>query len=464
MKESLDIQQSQQLSQRLSPRQVQYALLLEMTAPEVEEEVLRQLDDNPALEAVDANEPQADDYEAQAAEPDYDDDPADRMPVGRGDVASWQAQDDAGSDLTAYLSEQIGQTLVDGDIKRLALYIIGNLDPNGYLTRTLASMADDIAIATGREVDLDDMRKAFALVRELDPAGVGAVDLRDCMLLQLGRRQPLTLELKAAREIVADYFDLLSKKHYERLAAQMGIDSDTLSGALDIIRSLNPKPGSAMSQSSTDMRLAQITPDVAVECQDGRVAVSLVSHLPHLQIEKSFDMDSAEPPRNKREREAQAFVKLKRDDAEAFIAALRQRGATLVSVTEAIARRQADFFATGDTARLRPMILKDIAADTGYDLSTISRATAGKYVATELGVYPLKMFFNEAPTDDADTSSHEMMQAIKDIVDAEDKRHPLSDLAIEQAMHAKGYQIARRTITKYREKMGIPVGRLRKTI
>lgn len=464
MKEQLDIQQSQQLTQRLSPRQVQYARLLEMTAPEVEEEVLRQLDDNPALEVIDVDEPQPDDYEAQAADPDYDDDPADRIPAGRADVASWQAQDDAGTDLTTYLSEQIGQTLVEGDIKRLALYIIGNLDANGYLTRTLASMADDIAFATGRETDMADMRRAFALVRELDPAGVGAVDLRDCMLLQLDRRQPVTLELKAAREIVADYFDLLSKKHYDRLAAQMGIDSATLADALEIIRSLNPKPGSAMAQSSTDMRLSQITPDVAVECQDGRVHVSLVSNLPHLQIERAFDILSAEPPRTKREREAQAFIKLKRDDAEAFIAALRQRGATLIDVTEAIARRQADFFATGDPARLRPMILKDIAADTGYDLSTISRATAGKYVATDLGVYPLKMFFNEAPTDDADTSSHEMMHAIKAIVDAEDKRHPLSDLAIEQEMLAKGYKIARRTITKYREKMGIPVGRLRKSI
>lgn len=456
--------QSQQLTQRLSPRQVQYARLLEMTAPEVEEEVLRQLDDNPALEAIDANEPSTDDYEALASEPDYDDDPADRMPTHRADVATWQAQDDSGTDLSAYLSEQIGQTLVDRVIKRLALYIIGNLDANGYLTRTLASMADDIAIATGRDVDMDDMRKAFALVRELDPAGVCAVDLRDCMLLQLDRRKPLTLDLKAAREIVADYFDLLSKKHYERLASQMGIDSDTLAGALDIIRSLNPKPGSAMAQSSIDMRLAQITPDVSVECQDGRVAVSLVSHLPNLQIEKTFEYDATEAPRNKREREAQAFVKLKRDDAEAFIAALRQRGATLVNVTEAIAKRQADFLASGDSSRLKPMILKDIAADTGYDISTVSRATAGKYVATDLGIYPLKMFFNEAPTEDADTSSHEIMHAIKAIVEAEDKRHPLSDLAIEQKMRAKGYQIARRTITKYREKMGIPVGRLRKTI
>lgn len=477
MKESLDISQSQQTVQRLSPRQVQYVRLLEMTAPEIEEELRRQLDDNPALEvadtadAADQDEPDNSDQLDQLDQlgQDPDDDPEDRMPAWGGSVAAEYAPlqiAEDGPNLHEYLEEQIREIDLSDDEALAAQYIIGNIDENGYLSRSLAAMADDIAIATARTIEPEAMRRAFDAVRSLEPAGVGAVDLRDCLLLQLRRVRPASFELRVAQEIVADYFDLFSKKHYDKLQAQLGLDRQTdLSAAIAIIRGLNPKPGSAIAPSGSMLRLGQISPDVAVEeTEGGHFSVSLASSLPQLQVERSFQIDTIQKPRNRSEKEAQSFIRLKRDDAEAFIGAIKQRSQTLLDVTEAIVRRQPQFFATGENALLKPMILRDIAADTGLDLSAVSRATAGKYVATPTGVYPLKMFFSEATGSEADTSAHEVLHAMKAIIDAEDKKHPLSDLAIQEQMAAKGYRLARRTITKYRERLGLPVGRLRKKI
>lgn len=480
MRESLNISQNQQTVQRLSPRQVQFVRLLEMTAPEVEEEVRRQLDDNPALETVNPNDApdyaQGDDAGAQEQsdyrqdaddyDRDADDDPADYYrPRQSAASYEWGAAAET-PDLFMALSDQLGQMELPDDLRKIALYIIGNIDENGYMTRSLKQMADDLAIVGEIDADAEQMRKAFEVVRGLDPAGVGAVDLRDCLLLQLRRRRPATLTLKIAQEIVADYFDLLSKKHYDRMQAQLGLDDrEELRKALALIRSLNPKPGSAISMNPAAMRTAHIAPDVIVEnLGEGRMSVSLAGSIPTLQLDKSFSLEQeAEKPRTKGEREAQAFIRLKRDDALSFIEAIRQRGSTLLSVAEAIVKRQKPFFATGDAAQLRPLILKDIAQDTGYDISVISRSTAGKYLATEMGVYPMKMFFSEAPTDDADASSHELMDAISKIIESEDKRRPLSDQAIFEELEKKGYKLARRTITKYREKLGLPVARLRKT-
>ncbi len=486
MKESISISQHQQTVQRLSPRQVQFVRLLEMTAPEVEEEVRRQLDDNPALEAVDpaaTTESDADpagqgdaydhadgadayDHADAAYDRDADDDPADyyRPASEASSPFDWGIAADT-PDLFAFLSDQLGQIDLPDDIRKIALYIIGNIDENGYITRSLQSMADDLAIAGEIDAGPEQMRRAFDVVRSLDPAGVGAVDLRDCLLLQLQRRRPVTLTLRIAREIVADYFDMLSKKHYDRMQAQLGLDDrEEMRKALSLIRSLNPKPGSAIAMAPAAMRTGHITPDVIVDdAGDGRMSVSLAGSIPRLQLERSFALDQeADKPRSRGEREAQAFIRLKRDDAAAFIDALRQRGSTLLAVAEAIVRRQEPFFATGDPALLRPLILKDIAQDTGYDISVISRSTAGKYMATDMGVYPMKMFFSEAPTSDVDASSHELMDAISKIVDAEDKKRPMSDQAILEALEQKGYRLARRTVTKYREKLGLPVARLRK--
>lgn len=474
MKEKSELIQEQRAQQRLAPQQVQFVRLLEMNTPEIEDEVRRQLDDNPALDVVtDDNEPQHDPADTHPdIEMDPDDDPADYqqpLRMSNNDTFVPQIADDSTS-LSDYLDKQLGELDIPDITSRIARYIIGNLDDNGYLTRSFNAIADDVSVATGHDITRADVEKAAAVVRSLDPPGICAVDLRDCLLLQIKRLRPVTLASRIAREIVSDYFDLFSKKHYDRLRAQLGVSKENLRAAESLIQSLNPKPGSAVAPASSSQRLSHITPDVGVEYEDGRFSVFLIGSLPQLQIEKSFaETDTpkktpdSENPRYKDEmRQAQAFIRLKRDEAESFINALKQRSNTLLNVTDAIVRLQPEFFKTGEQSTLRPMILKDVAALTGYDLSVISRATSGKYVATSSGVYPLKMFFNEAPKADSDTSSHLLQSEIQDIVDTEDKRHPLSDDAICRIMARKGYDIARRTVTKYRERLSIPAARLRK--
>lgn len=478
MKEKSELIQEQRAQQRLAPQQVQFVRLLEMNTPEIEDEVRRQLDDNPALGVVvddsEAQHEQTDTHSADIENIDPDDDPADYQPSLRqwnNDTYVPQIADDAVS-LSEYLERQLGELEIPALTRRIAGYIIGNIDDNGYLTRTFNAIADDVSIATGHDITRADVEKAASVVRSLDPPGVCAVDLRDCLLLQINRLKPVTLVSRIAREIVGDYFDLFSKKHYDRLRAQLGVSKENLREAELLIQSLNPKPGSAIAPAASSQRLSQISPDVGVDYEDGRFNVYLIGSLPQLQIEKSFletdtetDALSDVNQRYKDEmRQAHAFIRLKRDEAEGFINALKQRSGTLLNVTDAIVRLQPEFFKTGEQSTLRPMILKDVAAITGYDLSVISRATSGKYVATASGIYPLKMFFNEAPKADSDTSSHLLQSEIQSIIDNEDKRHPLSDDAICRIMARKGYDIARRTITKYRERLSIPAARLRKKI
>lgn len=474
------MEQTHQTVQRLSHRQVIFVRVLEMNSPELEDEVRRQLDDNPALEVVDNDDLQKEygTSKENSNDQDYmgdnlDDDPADRSHknygAGEYNFSSAQVADDA-PDLYSYLSRQLGEMEMPQQTRQLALYIIGNIDENGWITRTLAEMADDIAIATGEEISREQMLEAFSIVRNLDPAGVGAVDLRDCLLLQLKRINPKTLTVKIAENIISDYFDLFSKRHFDRLQAYLEIGKKELNDALKLIRSLNPKPGSAIAASQISLKLNQITPDIAVEvADDGNVTVSVINNIPQLQIEKNFTIENTlnsgyapHPALLNMQRQAQTFIRHKRDDAEDFINALKQRSNTLLKVTEAIVSMQPDFFITGDTSKIRPMILKDIEARTGLDISMISRATAGKYVATNTGTYPLKMFFNEATQDDNSTSTHKILHELQHIVENEDKKHPLSDEEIQGLLTKKGYTLARRTVAKYREKLGIPVKRLRK--
>ncbi|MDE6654312.1 MAG: RNA polymerase sigma-54 factor, partial [Muribaculaceae bacterium] len=383
-KEGLQMEQTQQTVQRLSHRQVMFVRILEMNGPELEDEVRRQLDDNPALEVADSYESETDynDSGSDSVEVDYmddyqDDDPADYL-IGKSmsgasdnNYQSVQIADDT-PDLYDLLQRQLGEIEMPKLIRQIAQYIIGNIDENGWITRTLSEIADDIEFSTGMEVTHEQMREAFAAVRNLDPAGVGAVDLRDCLLLQLRRIRPKTLIVKIAESIVDEYFDLFSKRHYDRLCAYLGISQDEFEQALKFIRTLNPKPGSAIAVSQTSLKLNQITPDVAVDINDqGEASVTLISTLPALQIEKHFKVDStptsdsASQALLNTQLKAQTFVRHKRDEAEDFINALKQRSNTLVKVTEAIVSMQPDFFKSGDISKIRPMILKDIEARTG---------------------------------------------------------------------------------------------------
>ncbi len=479
MKEALRQSLTQKLQQRLSPMQMRFVRMLEMSEPEVEEEIRKELDDNPALEEADrVNDNEADDgnfnetaEEMQLA--DYRDE--DDIPAYCHEARNHSVNDvyfeplavDGGDSMMDYLMSQLAETDLGEKELAAARYIIGNLDDNGYMTRSLREIQDDLFIA-GTDVDDITIKKVFDAIRSLDPAGVGANDLRDCLALQL-RRMPSAEERDTALEIVSHYFDLFSLRHYDRIMSALGIDRDKLKKAVDVIRSLDPKPAGRIGESEADYRTRHIIPDFSVEVdQNGVITVSMCGNLPELTIESSFAVDDdntvSDIAVGTRLADARAFISRKREEASDFIELLRMRRVTLMRVMEAIARIQREFFLTEDEGRLKPMILKDVASLTGYDLSVVSRATGGKYVATAGGVYPLKFFFNEKVSEDEESSSREIFAAIRDIIGGEEPGSPLSDDALMNLLHERGYDIARRTVAKYREKIGIPVARLRKRL
>ncbi len=477
MKGSLKLSLTQKLQQRLSPLQMRFVRLLEMNGPEIEDEVRREVDDNPALEVVNdsAVEGQEGVFNESAEDlqlADYRNE--DEIPSYRFEANNRSKNDEyfepvavaEENSLSDSLMAQLAETDVSPFDLQIARYIIGNLDDNGYLTRTLDQILDDLAINAGIEVDMDHLRELVKRVRSLDPPGICAYDLRDCLALQLRRLSP-TGPRKLALEIVEHYFDIFSLRHFDRLASMLGVGKEELREAVDIIRSLNPKPGGQLGDSAGDEKLRHIIPDFTVELDGDKLTLILVNNLPELTIEESFVSDGAQFLSDSSPialQEAKAFIARKREDATEFIDLLRLRQETLYKVMSAIVRYQHDFFISDDEAKLRPMILKDIAEKTGYDLSVISRATAGKYVATPGGVYPLKFFFNEKVNNDEESSAHEILAAMREIINGEDPHNPLNDDALMQRLSEKGYELARRTVAKYRERLGIPVARLRKQI
>lgn len=471
MEDSLKLSIEQKLQQRLSPLQVKFGKMLEMNGPEVEDEVQRALDDNPALEAVDSSmESQDEPFTETAAEiqdADYRDE--EEIPFYQPGSNRGESRDnpievmtaDTSATLYDVLSEQLAGYDLSERQKLIARYIIGNLDDNGYMTRSAASMGYDIEEHTGEYVSADEVRSVLDIVRSFEPAGIAAVDLRDCLLLQLHRKKK-TVAVLTATEIITHYFDYFSRKHYDRLAAALGINDVELKDAIALITSLNPKPAAALAGDVAEDRTRHIVPDFTVEVEEGVITLTLVNNIPELQIERSFSETDA---RVDKDNAAALFIKQKRDEATEFIKVIRMRQETLYNVMRAIVGIQKEFFMNSDDeTMIHPMILKDIAKITGYDLSVISRATAGKYVATSYGIYPLKHFFNERPKDDDDASTHEIVGVLKEIIASEDKRKPLSDEALTAQIASRGYDIARRTVAKYREKLGIPVARLRKEI
>ena len=482
MEESLQLSTEQRLQQRLTPLQVQFVKMLEMTGPEVEDEVQRVLDENPALERCDNDErdnnlteDSTEVFNESAEEiqlADYRDE--DEIPSYRLEARNYSADDkyyepvavDSSDTLIESLNAQLMEYDLDDTELAIAQYIIGNLDDNGYMTRDLTAICDDLAFNAGIDVPLSLIKNMFEIVRGLEPAGVAAIDLRDCLLLQLKRKEKNNLN-DIATDIISNYFDLFSKRHYDRLCNSLNISSEKLREVVSVITSLNPKPGSILTGGVSDST-RHIIPDFSIEVDDdnGNITLTLLNRIPELQIEETFSEKACEIPQNatRSQREAAAFIKQKRDEASGFIKILKMRQETLYRVMKAIVKIQHEFFLTDDESKIKPMILKDISAITGQDLSVISRATTGKYVMTQRGIYPLKLFFNERPTDDDDTSSHEILAALKDIIANENKRRPLSDEAITNALGEQGYNIARRTVTKYRERLGLPVARLRKEL
>lgn len=478
MKESLQLNQNQKLHQVLSPLQVQFVRVLEMNGPEIEEAVDRELEENPALEVDNdslANDSDEDSFNETAEDiqladfPSEDDIPSYRFEANNHSADSRVFEPVAvqgGGSLMEQLNSQLAQMSLTDKQLRIAHIITGNIDDNGYMTRSINAIADDAAINEGIDTNTQEVKDVWEIVRTLEPTGVGAVDLRDCLLVQL-KAKPQTDDVKVAKEIVEHNFDLLSRMDFSKLRKALKVDEDELRDAMDVIRSLDPKPGGAsQSGESGEEKMRHITPDFIVENEGGVLNLIIPNRIPSLQVEKSFadadvEISEATP---ERQAEAKAFIRSRREDAASFIKALGMRNETLTRVMSAIMKIQKQFFLTDDEQTLKPMILKDISELTGYDISVVSRATSGKYVATRQGIYPLKFFFSERPKENSDTSSHEVMAALKALIENESKKNPLSDEALAESLKSQGYDIARRTVAKYREKAGIPVARLRRTV
>lgn len=481
MKESLSLTQEQKLTQRLSPMQVKFVKLLEMNSPEADEAVRRELDDNPALAADDedistiqttddgsefnetAEEMQRADYS------DEDDIPNYRLNINNSSpdekMGYFQQADDSET-LYDYLNRQIEERSIPEEVIATAKYIIGNLDSNGYLRRELFSIIDDLAFNHGIEVSDQTAQLAFEEVRSLEPAGVGAQNLQDCLLLQLDTL-PTNDDNLLARRIITDYFSEFSLKHYDRIMSLLKIDSQHFHNVLQIILNLNPKPGASIGNSQSDNQTQQIIPDFIIEIDDNDIRITLNNNIPDLHIEESFEeaVRRMESNAKRREEQGKEFIMARYNEARDFIDAMKLRQETLFAVISAIIKIQKQYFLTEDEHELRPMALKDVAAMTGYDISVISRSTANKYLSTPWGIIPLRFFFSEGVGQGEDeASAREIQAAIKAIVEKEDKRRPMSDDMICKALNEKGYVVKRRTIAKYRDRLGIPVARLRRTI
>ncbi|MBP3481942.1 MAG: RNA polymerase factor sigma-54 [Alistipes sp.] len=471
----MSISQKQQLSlqQKLSPQQIQMIKLLELPTVQLEQRIKQEIEENIVLEEderPDEEEPRQISVEEYLREDD--------TPSYKSRINNYSKDDkqrpvylSGGRSLQEYLVEQLGYRNLSEREMRLAVYIVGSIDEDGYLRRDLVSISDDIAFSLGIECDERELERLLGIIHELEPAGVGARNLRECLLLQMGQMNIDTRARRLARRIVTDYFDEFVKKHYEKLMARLQVGEEDFREALAEIKRLSPKPGNLYSEGGTDTT-PYVIPDFILDFHDDRFELSLNSYnVPELRINRRYmdiirDMVRSDGTVKNEDREAVQFVKSKIDSAKWFISAIKQRHDTLMRTMQEILDYQREYFKDGDKSKLRPMILKDIADRTGLDVSTISRVVNSKYVQTSFGIILLKSLFSEAMQTESgeEVSSYEIKNILQQCIDDEDKRHPLTDETLMDILNSKGYRIARRTVAKYREMLNIPVARLRKQI
>ena len=463
------------LQQKLSPQQIQMIKLLELPAVQLEQRIKQEIEENIALEeeerpAEEDEQPQqisVDEYLREDDTPSY----KSRINNYSKDDKQRPVYLTEGRSLQEYLVEQLSyRNLSERDMK-LAVYLIGSIDEDGYLRRDLESISDDIAFTVGIETSVGELERLLDIIHELEPAGIGARDLRECLLLQMNQMQVNTRARRLARKILTNYFDEFVKKHYEKLIARLQVSEEEFRDAIAEIRRLSPKPGNLYAEGGTDTT-PYIVPDFILDYQDGHFQLSLNSYnVPEVRINRRYvemirDMVGPDGKVREKDRDAVQFVKSKIDSAKWFISAIKQRHDTLMRTMQTILDYQQEYFKDGDRSKLRPMILKDIADRTGLDVSTISRVVNSKYVQTQFGIILLKSLFSEAMQTESgeEVSSYEIKHILQECIDEEDKRHPLTDETLMDILNAKGYRIARRTVAKYREMLGIPVARLRKQI
>ena len=464
------------LQQKLSPQQIQMIKLLELPTVQLEQRIKQEIENNIVLEE---EERRTEDEEQQPQEISVDEYlREDETPSYKSRINNYSKDDKQrpvylteGRSLQEYLIEQLGYRNLPEREQRLAVYLVGSLDEDGYLRRDLESVADDIAFTVGIETTAAELERVLGVIHELEPAGVGARNLQECLLLQMDQLPSDTPARRLARRILTSYFDEFVKKHYEKLIARLQVSEEEFREAIAEIRHLSPKPGNLYAEGGTDTT-PYIIPDFILDYQDGHFQLSLNSYnVPEVRINRRYvemirDMVGPDGKVREKDRDAVQFVKSKIDSAKWFISAIKQRHDTLMRTMQTILDYQKEYFKDGDKSKLRPMILKDIADRTGLDVSTISRVVNSKYVQTQFGIILLKSLFSEAMQTESgeEVSSYEIKNILQQCIDEEDKRHPLTDETLMDILNSKGYRIARRTVAKYREMLNIPVARLRKQI
>lgn len=479
-------QLSQKLEQRLSPQQIQLMKLLQVPTMELDQRIKQELEENPALEEG------ADDLEDDFSneEDDFKDDDEnefsddfdisdyfdDDSPDYKTQVSNKSKDDEerviplsVESTFQERLTDQLHLLDLDDIQFQIADTIIGNLDESGYLNRDIEAIVDDLAFSANIDITEKEVLFVLKLVQELDPAGIGARDLRECLLLQLERKQEGNITLFTAKKIVAEHFEEFTKKHYDKIQKKLEIEDADFKDAIDAIIRLNPKPGGSMKESGKNIQ--QIIPDFMITESEGRLELTINGrNTPELKVSKEYEQlmrSYAEGAKaSKSDKDALQFVKTKLDGAKWFIDAIKQRQNTLFFTMNAIMNYQQEYFISGDETNLKPMILKDIAELIGLDISTVSRVANSKYVQTAYGVFPLKYFFSESLSTDSgeEVSTREVKKILSEAIAAEHKLKPLTDEHLAKLLNDKGYNIARRTIAKYREQLNIPVARLRKEL
>ena len=484
---SLTLTQQQTLQTKLSPAQIQVMRMLELPACELQARINEELQENPALEeGLDKTQETTDyqeqdfndEYQNPLQNPDfnYDDYVQDDDPVER--IYNTPSQETAREDIPfsvgmsfgEYLKSQIYLTKMDKPDRHIAKFIVGNIDENGYLRRTAEELVDDLSFQEGIVVTDEKMQSIIADIQQFDPPGVAAYDLQDCLLIQLRQKEP-TASVVLAIKILTQHFDTFSRKQYSKILQRMEITEEQLKGAISEITRLNPRPGNHWLGTVYDRNQSVVIPDFFVEEEDDELIISLnQGDIPPLHISADYNQMledySHEGKAHAANREAARFVKEKIDAAKWFIDAIRQRNETMMQTMSAIVAYQREFFLQGDSSYLKPMVLKDIAERIGHDVSTISRVCSNKYVQTQFGTFALKYFFSESITkqDGGEISTREIKDKVREVIANEDKTHPITDDELVEILHASGYAIARRTVAKYREQLGIPVARLRHQI
>jgi len=489
----------QKLLQKLSPQQIQLMKLLQIPTAILEERIKEELEENPALETGEEGEEEKeefenteefegekdDEFDPDGSETEYDQiDISDYVQDGDDDIADYKLRDDNYPDadenkvlphkvetgFNELMLEQLGMLNLNEHQHKIAEQIIGNLDDDGYLRRDISAITDDLAFRQNIQTTDEEIGDLLLQIQQFDPAGVGARNLQECLLIQLERKLPEGKHIEMALKVLEKYFDEFTKKHYEKIQRGLNLSDEQLKEVINQIIKLNPKPAGNIGSEAAKAE-SYIIPDFFIFNNNGKLELTLNSkNAPDLRISEGYrdmlkDYDRGSK-KDKRQKEAVLFIKQKIDAAKWFIDAIKQRQHTLLSTMTAIMNYQHEFFLTGDETELRPMILKDIAEKTGLDISTVSRVANSKFVQTEFGTYRLKFFFSESLQTDSgeEVSTREVKKILSDLIEGESKKHPLSDERLTELLQEKGYNIARRTVAKYREQLNVPVARLRKEL